>query len=41
MPERMETYGTITFSKNLTLATGALAYFDLGTLTSGPNDQIV
>ena len=34
-------YGTITFSNNLTLATGALAYFDLGTLTSGPNDQIV
>ena len=36
------TYGTITFSNNLTLATGALAYFDLGTSVSGPNnDQVV
>ncbi len=35
------TYGTITFSNNLTLATGALAYFDLGTSVSGSNDKVV
>ena len=35
------TYGTNTFNNNLTLATGAAAYFDLGTIASGPNDQMV
>ena len=35
------TYGTNTFNNNLTLATGAAAYFDLGASASGPNDQVV
>jgi autotransporter-associated beta strand protein len=35
------TYGTNTFANNLTLATGAAAYFDLGTTATGSNDEIV
>ena len=35
------TYGTNTFNNNLTLATGAAAYFDLGASATGLNDQIV
>jgi autotransporter-associated beta strand protein len=35
------TYGTNTFASNLTLATGAAAYFDLGTTATGSNDEIV
>ena len=35
------TYGTNTFASNLTLATGAAAYFDLGTSATGSNDEIV
>ena len=35
------TYGTNTFNNNLTLASGAAVYFDLGASATGPNDQIV
>ena len=35
------TYGTNTFASNLTLASGAAAYFDLGTSATGSNDLIV
>ena len=35
------TYGTNTFINNLTLASGAAAYFDLGTSATGSNDVIV
>jgi autotransporter-associated beta strand protein len=34
-------YGTNTFKNNLTLASGTLCYFDLGTVANGSNDQIV
>jgi len=34
------TYGTNTFSNNLSLASGALCYFDLGTAATGPNDRM-
>ena len=33
-------YGTATFNNNLTLASGAAVYFDLGTSSTGPNDLI-
>jgi fibronectin-binding autotransporter adhesin len=35
------TYGTNTFNSNLTLATGAACYFDLGTIYNGNNDLMV
>jgi fibronectin-binding autotransporter adhesin len=35
------TYGTNTFINNLTLSSGAAAYFDLGTSATGSNDEIV
>ena len=35
------TYGTNTFSSNLSLASGALCHFDLGTTATGTNDLIV
>jgi autotransporter-associated beta strand protein len=35
------TYGTNSFSNNLSLASGALCYFDLGTAATGPNDRMV
>jgi autotransporter-associated beta strand protein len=35
------TYGTNTFASNLNLASGAAAYFDLGTSANGSNDLIV
>jgi fibronectin-binding autotransporter adhesin len=34
-------YGTNTFNNNLTLVSGAAAYFDLGTVVNGSNDLIV
>jgi autotransporter-associated beta strand protein len=35
------TYGTNTFNNDLTLASGAACYLDLGTVFNGNNDQIV
>jgi autotransporter-associated beta strand protein len=35
------TYGTNSFNNNLSLAAGALCYFDLGTAATGPNDRMV
>lgn len=35
------TYGTLTFNNDLTLASGAACYLDLGTTYNGANDQIV
>jgi len=35
------TYGTNAFNNNLILATGAAAYFDVGTSGTGSNDEIV
>jgi len=34
-------YGTNTFNSNLTLVSGAACYLNLGTVSGGPNDQIV
>jgi beta-galactosidase len=34
-------YGTNMFNNNLILAAGAAAYFDVGTSSTGPNDEIV